>query len=115
MWLGAVVAMAAALTLGGCTHSGSSGPGAVTGFAPVCYGPGQNMNLRPMTIVRATPKSGGPITSIRVVTNDKQHTYRLSLAPGAYAIGIDGGQTVAVMVKSGKMLTGVDLPGPACL
>jgi hypothetical protein len=113
--LGTVAVLAAALSLAGCTQSAPSGPGVVTGMAPLCSGPGPNLNLSPTTTVRATAKSDGWLTTIRIVANNKQHAYRLSLAPGAYAIGISGWPTVAVVVRSGRTLTGVNLPGPICL
>jgi hypothetical protein len=110
-----VTALAIALIATGCTHAGPSGRGVVSGLAPLCYGPGPNLNLSPTTVIHAMPKSGGPVSSIRVTTNKKQRTYRITLVPGVYTIGVAGGRTTTVTVKAGKTLTGMDLPQLGCL
>jgi hypothetical protein len=66
-------------------------PGVVVGDAPICYGPGPNLNLRPHITVRATPTDGGSPTTIHIATSDKHHSYRMTLPPGTYKISTYSG------------------------
>jgi hypothetical protein len=99
-----------------CTASSSSTPqpGVVVGDAPICYGPGPDLNLKPRITIRATPIDGGSPTAIRVETSNAHHSYRMTLAAGPYKISTYSG-SVKVTVHPGITSKGVDLPNPGCL
>jgi hypothetical protein len=102
-----------------CTASPSPKPstvgerGTIVGDAPICYGPGPNMNLTPHVTIRATPMNGGTPTVIHIATSNAHHSYRMTLPPGAYRISTYSG-TVNVTVRAGTTHRGVDLPQPGC-
>lgn len=89
-------------------------PGAIVGDAPICYGPGPNLNLKPRITIRATPIDGGSATAIRIATTNAHHSYRMTLLPGTYKISTYSG-SVDATVRAGVTLRGVDLPQPGCL
>lgn len=105
--------------LSGCASSSNSShssdrPGVITGQAPICYGPGPNLNLNLQTTIRATPKFGGASITVNVRTTNAKHSYRMTLPAGSYTISTYSGGVSAV-VRAGQTLTGVDLPQPGCL
>jgi hypothetical protein len=118
--LAAAVALMAICASAACTASPSAKPppaserGTIVGAAPICYGPGPNMNLKPRTTIRAIPINGGTPTAIRITTNGAHHSYRMALSPGRYKISTYSG-SVEVTVRAGITQRGVDLPPPGCI
>lgn len=116
----AVVAVLVAGASAACTSSSSPGPtpvgkpGVIVGAAPICYGPGPDLNLKPRITIRATPVGGGSPAAIRIATSDAHHSYRMTLPAGIYKISTYSG-TVDVTVHSGVISRGVDLPQPGCV
>jgi hypothetical protein len=108
---GAAVASALGMLVA-CTSSTHGGTGVVTGLAPICYGPGPNTNLHPVTVIRAV-RADGFSRAVKVHTADHHHTYRLTLPAGHYKISTYSGH-VAVTVHLNAITPHVDLPQPAC-
>lgn len=114
----ATAAAAVAAVLGAmaaaCSSPSPLRPGMITGDAPICYGPGPDLNLKPRITIHATPIDGGSPTSIRIATTNAHHSYRMTLAPGTYKITTYTGG-VRIAVPAGKTIKAVDLPPAACL
>jgi hypothetical protein len=89
----------------------------VKGDITPCYGPGPNLNIRPITTVRVTNTSGDVVSTFNVSTNLRHHSYEVTLMPGRYIIGIvlPGWHGIPVTVHAGKTQSGVDLPAPSCV
>ena len=85
--------------------------GIVIGSAPICYGPGPNTNLHPLTVIHAV-RTDGLSRTVKVHPDDFHHFYRLTLPAGQYKISAYSGH-IAVSVDSGAT-TRADLPQPAC-
>jgi hypothetical protein len=88
--------------------------GTIVGDAPICYGPGPNLNLKPHITIRATPMNGGTPTVIHIATSNARHSYRMTLPPSTYKISTYSG-AVNVTVRAGTTRQGVDLPQPGCV
>jgi hypothetical protein len=93
----------------------ANGNGVVTGSAPICYGPGPDLNLHPVLTIRAIPTSGGSTIAIQVPNSAQHHAYRMTLPAGSYALAVPGDAPVAVTVDAGKTVSGIDLPEESCL
>jgi len=90
-----------------------SGTGTIVGTAPLCYGPGPNMNLHPDVTIRAV-RTDRATRKIHVQVANFHNTYRMTLPAGTYTISAYSGHVTAV-VQANKTTTGVDLPQPGCV
>lgn len=100
--------------LAACTSAGDdSANGTVTGAAPLCYGPGPNMNLKPITTIRAQ-RTDGLTRVITVHIANGHNTYRMTLPAGRYTISAYSGR-IHVIVFPHDTTRHADLPQPGCL
>lgn len=112
--LAAAAIAAVATVVTGCTrlHHGE-GTGFVTGLAPICYGPGPNMDLKPITVIRAL-RTDGLARTVKVHTANSHNTYRLALPAGRYKISTYSG-AIHVVVRANATIHHADLPQPGCV
>jgi hypothetical protein len=102
------------LALTACSnHAPRPGTGTIVGTAPLCYGPGPNMNLHPDVTIRAV-RTDGVTREVRVQVANFHNRYRMALPAGTYTISAYSGHVTAV-VQANRTTTGVDLPQPGCL
>jgi hypothetical protein len=103
----AALVLSAALV--GCSSSG--GTGTVTGSAPTCYGPVDNLTPVLTIDVRQGNKL---ITSGKFRSSAQSHRYHFTLAHGTYEIATaPGGKPIDVTVKAGHTVR-ADLPNVSC-
>jgi hypothetical protein len=89
------------------------GQGAIVGLAPLCYGPGADLNLHADVTIRAV-RTDGAAHVIRVHISNRHHAYRMSLPVGIYTITSYSGHVTAI-VRDHETTHGVDLPQPGCV
>lgn len=114
---GPALLLPAGLILGltACTSNPAPEPGTgtIVGTAPLCYGPGPNMNLHPDVTIRAV-RTDGTTREIQVRVANFHNRYTMTLPAGTYTISAYSGHVTAV-VHVNRTTTGVDLPQPGCV
>jgi len=85
----------------------------VIGQAPICYGPGPNLNLKPIAVIHAI-RTDGLSRTVTVHTANFYNTYRLTLPAGTYKISTYSGH-IRVTVRADEVTRHADLPQPACV
>lgn len=91
------------MVLAACSAHSAARPGVVEGRLPLCYGPGPDLNLRPVTVVEAL-QGKRVVISKPFTSTQGDNAFALTLAAGDYTFRLRHvpGDNVTMHVAAGR-------------